>query len=196
MVAMPTMFSWVRGKREVVRARQLPILLQGILHIAAVYVVARTFVPWLLLKRASDSLQYFASHMFLFGLVAGIVIGFVNGRLWRHSIVRFIWIFPVLLLALAIVFSGPGVYPTMPFESNWGQAFRFYLAPISGIPADRQNLFAFPVPLRHVYLQLHVVLPAIVGASYSLGALLSGLMKIPIPELCFKTKDSEPNANS
>ena len=201
MAAMLEMFSRFRGKREFVTARQLPILLQGILHIAAIYVVARTFVPWLVDKRANDSLQYFASHMFLFGLIAGIATGFVNGRLWRHSIVRFVWIIPVFLLALAIVFSGPGVYPTMPFQSDWGEAFRFYLAPVSGIPSGRltqQDLanFAFAVPLRRVYLQLHLVLPAIVGVSYSLGAWLSGLLKIPIPELCFRKKDSEPSANS
>lgn len=193
---MLEMFSRFRGKREFVTARQLPILLQGMLHIAAIYLVARTFVPWLLDERAGYNVQYLASHMFPFGLVAGIATGFVNGRLWRHSIVRFIWIFPVLLLALAIVFSGRGVYPTMPFESDWGQAFRFYLAPVSGIPAGKltyQNLvnFAFSLPSLRVYLQLHVVLPAIVGASYSLGALLSGLLNIPIPELCFRKKDSE-----
>jgi ABC-type dipeptide/oligopeptide/nickel transport system permease subunit len=176
---------------------------QEVFRISSQLSISRVFGKWpsghdFLLRFAyrvlakTHNANTFASHMFLFGLVAGIATGFVNGRLWRHSIVRFIWIFPVLLLALAIVFSGRGVYPTMPFESDWGQAFRFYFAPVSGIPAGKltyQNLvnFAFSLPSRRVYLQLHLVLPAIVGASYSVGALLSGLLKIPIPELCFKT---------
>lgn len=191
-------FSWIRGKRGVVAARPLPFLLQGILHLVVIYVVARRLVPWLLYFATA---QYFASHMLLFGLMAGTAAGFVAGRLWRHPIVRLVWVCPVLLLVLAIVFSGPGVYPTMPFQSNWGEAFRFYFAPVSGLPShklmlhDLQNVSLAPLVVQ-VYTQLRAVLPGVVGVAYSIGALLSGLLKIPIPELCFEKEASEPNLNA
>jgi len=59
--------SWIRGKRQYVTARQLPILLQGILHIVAIYVVARTLVPWHL-EQVHNTEQYFAPDMIYLGL--------------------------------------------------------------------------------------------------------------------------------
>jgi hypothetical protein len=195
---MLRIFSWVRGKREVVAARPLPFLLQGILHLTVIYVVARRLVPWAL---DFNNPRYFASHMLLFGLIVGIATGFVTGRLWRHPIVRLVWVCPVLLLALAIVFSGPDVYPTMPFQSNWAEAFRFYFVPVSGLPSQMftqdglRNVSMLSL-MAHSDAQFRAVVPGVVGVAYSIGALLSGLLKIPIPELCFKKEGSELDGNS
>jgi hypothetical protein len=189
------MLPLVFQKREVVVARPIPILVQAILHLIAIYVVAREFIPWLSNYSAP---QFFASYMFLLSLPPGVVIGFINGRLWRHRIVGFVWILPVLLLALAIVFRGPGVYPTMLLQSEWRKAFQFYFAPVSGLPSrrltygDLQNL-SLLFQLRPFFAQLHSVVPALVGVAYSIGALLSGLSKIPIPELCVTMGNVAPD---
>jgi hypothetical protein len=191
---MLRIISWLRGKGEIITPRPLPVLPQGILHIVAIYVIARNVVPWLP-GSVNGNPQYFA-HMVLFSLFTGLVGGLVGGRFLRHRIVRFVWMCPVLFLALAIVFGGHGVYPTMPFQSDWGEAFRFYFTSASGPPVGSPgngNVVPFLFQLEHIRVQFLFVVPVVVGIAYSLGALLSGLLRIPIPELSFKNETSAPS---
>jgi hypothetical protein len=184
-------FSWLLGKRGLVTARPLPIPLQGILHVVAIYVVARSIVP-LLVGRISP--QYF-SHMVLFCFVTGFAAGFINGRLWRHSVARFVWIWPLFLLGLAFPISGHGA---MLSQSDWGQAFRFYFTAVDlqsgGFTGP--NAVSFTSRLFQIDQQYRFVVPASVGIAYSAGAMLSGLLKIPIPELCFEKEASAPTPKS
>jgi hypothetical protein len=191
---MSPLLSWFRRKRDLVRAKPVPVFLQSIIHIASIYLVARRFIPWL--PNFTDA-QFFSSFVFLFSLLAGIVVGFINGRLWRHSVVRFVWIFPAFLLALLIYFRAPGIYPTMPFQSDWGEGLRYYFVPVGGLPSHRltqgdlRNASVLYL-LLHLDTQLRAVVPAIVGISYSLGALLSEVLRIPIPELCLRSEGPTP----
>jgi hypothetical protein len=158
---------------DYVTARRAPAFLQAVLHLMAIYLVARAIVPWLL-ERVNDTELYFASHMVLFGFFAGIGAGFVNGRLWRHWISRFVWVMPVLLLTVGIIGSGPQVY------------FHSVSLPVGKLtPSDFKNL-TLTVELVRMQMQFRLVVPTATGIAYSLGALLSGLLEIPIPEVCLK----------
>jgi hypothetical protein len=113
---------------------------QGILHLAAVYAIARICTPWLIElthnmilplltgRAARISPQFLYSHLFTFSFVPGLIAGFLNAKLFNHGIVRYVWVIPVVLLFVTFVFFGPGMYPTMILESNFKEAVHFFLA--------------------------------------------------------------------
>jgi len=159
---------------------------QGILHVAVIYILARLFTPWLLDVTFSrvlplvlghplggNPLQFFFSHLLAFSFLPGLIAGFVNSKLFGNRVIRFVWLVPVAVLLFVFVFIGPGMYPTMLWESDFRQAFHYFFGAgfrFVGEPAlMSQNLNDFV----RGYAQLRVTVPAYVGVAYSLGGWLS-----------------------
>jgi len=164
---------------------------QAMVHLAAVYLIARLCTPWLLRithdaiiplvtgRSPRIDLQFFYSHLFAFSFVPGFVAGFLNAKVLRGGIVRFVWMAPVTVLVFAFVFYAPGVYPTMILESNFREAFHYYFGWQFSIPqyssyVDLQrNMFENVREVLRGTAQLRVSVPTYVGVAYSLGAWLS-----------------------
>ena len=163
---------------------------QAILHLAVVYAIARYCTPWLLTvthdtiiplatgRPPRINLQFFYSHLFAFSFVPGLVAGFLNSKLLRHRVVRFVWIVPVIVLTFAFVFYGPSMYPTIS-ESSFREAFHYYFGGKFSIPeyssyAELQrNRFENIREVLRGIGQFRISVPAYVGVAYSLGASLS-----------------------
>jgi|HubBroStandDraft_6_1064221.scaffolds.fasta_scaffold159666_2 hypothetical protein len=166
---------------------------QGVLHIAAIYALARLFTPWLLdvtldkvlpflLGRplGGNPFQFFFSHLLAFSFLPGLVAGFAIAKIFGNKIIRFVWLVPVAVLLFLFVFTGPGMYPTMLWESDFRQAFHYFFGAGFRIVGEFHNFRDFPTLMGQNmseflrgYAQLRVTVPAYVGAGYSLGAWLS-----------------------
>jgi len=209
---MLRVFSWFGRQRAQVSARTLPIILQGLIHLAVVYYVARSTVEWVLYFVHDDlliwlhhpstagTIQYYAAHEFAASIPVGLIVGLISARFLRSRVSRYVWIVPVLILALAIVFAGPGVYPTMPFRSDWSEAFRYYFSGGFSLPARLtwQDLASLTVGPQFVRFgaQFRVVVPAIVGISYAFGAIIATYVRLPLPELCFRREETPATSAS
>src|SRR5712692_7971579 len=79
---------------------------QGILHLVAVYSIARLCMPWLLdvlpfllgRRLGGNPFQFFFSHLLAFSSLLGFAAGFLIVKLFRNEVVRFVWMVPVALL--------------------------------------------------------------------------------------------------
>ena len=171
---------------------------QGILHVAAIYILARLFTPWLLDVTFSRVLplilghtlggnpfQFFFSHLLAFSFLPGLIAGFVNATLFGNRVIRFVWLVPVAVLLFLFVFIGPGMYPTMLWDSDFRQAFHYFFGAGFRIVGEYHNYRDLPTLMSQNmkdflrgYAQLRVAVPAYVGVGYSLGAgLLLGMKK-------------------
>jgi hypothetical protein len=171
---------------------------QGVLHIAAIYALARLFIPWLLLDVTFDKVlpfllghplggnpfQFLFSNLLAFSILPGFVAGFVNAKLFGNRVIRFVWLVPVAVLLLLFVFIGPGMYPTMLWDSDFRQAFHYFFGAGFRIIGEYHNYRDLPTlasqnmkDFLRGYAQLRVTVPAYVGVGYSLGAGLSLAMK-------------------
>lgn len=166
---------------------------QGILHVAAIYILARLFTPWLLDVTFSRVLplllghplggnpfQFFFSHLLAFSFMPGLIAGFVIARLFGNRVIRFVWLVPVAVLLFLFVFTGPGMYPTMLWESDFRQAFHYFFGAGFRIVGEYHKYRDLPALMSQNlndffrgYAQLRVTVPAYVGVAYSLGGLLS-----------------------
>jgi hypothetical protein len=164
---------------------------QGILHLAAVYAIARICTPWLIElthnmilplltgRAARISPQFLYSHLFTFSFVPGLIAGFLNAKLFNHGIVRYVWVIPVVLLFVTFVFFGPGMYPTMILESNFKEAVHFFFGGHFNIPeystySELQQDWSNNIrEILRGNAQLRHTVPAYVGVAYSLGAWFS-----------------------
>ena len=163
---------------------------QGLLHLAAVYAIARICTPWLLEVTHDDILplltgrparvgfHFFFAHQFAFSIVPGLIAGFLNARLLHHGIARLAWVIPVLVLAIVFVFTAPGMYPTMIFQSDFRGAIHWFFGGDSRLPEyatypelwkDKPNV----IVMLGMYRQFRLVVPVYVGVAYSFGACLS-----------------------
>jgi hypothetical protein len=166
---------------------------QGILHVAAIYVLARLFTPWLLdvtlegvlpfllgHPLGGNPFQFFFSHLLAFSILPGFVAGFVNAKLFGNRVIRFVWLVPVAILFFLFVFTGPGMYSTMLWDSDFRQAFHYFFGAGFRIVGEYHNYRDLPTLMSQNmkeflrgYAQLRVTVPAYVGVGYSLGAGLS-----------------------
>jgi hypothetical protein len=184
--------SWIRGEIRSQTASPASAAAQYIIHIVIVYAVAGYCLPWLawaihdavipaLLHQTpkESTWQFFFSNLLGFSLVCGLLAGFLNATILSHPIVRFVWVVPFALLALAFVFTAPGVYPTMILQSDFGEAFHYTFGGGFNIPHSystyRELWTGFSETrdlLRGLY-QFRVTVPAYTGVAYSFGAWLS-----------------------
>lgn len=176
----------------------LSAIWQGILHLAAVYFIARLCIPWLsgifygkalqfLLghRVGGNPFQFLFSHLLLLSLLTGFAAGFVNTRLLRNKVVCFSWLIPVIVLLFRFVFTGPGMYPTMLWQSDFRQAFHYFFGGGFNIVGEYQSYRDLPklMTLQNLgdfmrgYVQFRETVPAYVGIAYSVGAWLSLRLK-------------------
>lgn len=197
---MSRVLPWLRDNIGSQPARAVPAFWQYVFHVLAVYAVANYCMPWLswviyervpptLLHRPTNiSVSQFFSHLMIFSVLCGLPAGAVNARLFPHPVVRFVWIVPVSVLALAFTFMAPGMYPTMILQSEFGKAFHYFFGGGFDIPANFLNFrqaVRDGVDVREVLrglTQLRYTVPAYVGVAYSVGAWLSTSLAISRPK--------------
>jgi hypothetical protein len=169
---------------------------QGIFHVVAVYGVAWGCFPTLVGLAYGSIAQFFAghrlgdnpfqfafSHLFVLSVVPGLIAGFVNARLFNQGIVRFVWLVPFVALLYRFVFTAPGMYPTMLWDSDFGKAFHYFFGGGFKIVGEchtyrdvRTLVLKNMNEIIRGYSQYRWTVPAYVGAAYSIGASLSLLM--------------------
>jgi hypothetical protein len=94
-------------------------------------------------------------------------VGLVINAKFRHKAAQYIWIVPVVMLALQFIFHGPGMYPAMLGDSDFRKAFHFFFG--RGLPTDVTNWRA---DWYRVYAQVRFTVPAYGALAYSFGAFL------------------------
>ena len=87
------------------------------------------------------------------------------------------WIPPAIAFAYNFVFHSPGVYPTIPLESELGPALHHWF----GGGFNIVNREAYTQDVYRIYHQLTYTAPVYAGTAYSLGAWLA--IKFHIPKL-------------
>jgi hypothetical protein len=122
---------------------------------------------------SGSSMQFLFSHNLVFSLVPSFLAALAINAKFHHSAARWVWILPIAVLAFAFIFVGPGIYPTMIFDSNFGQAFRHFFGTVAGVPPIRnfKDMTGFDDWWR-VRDQFQYTMPAYAGVGYSLGAWL------------------------
>lgn len=91
----------------------------------------------------------------------GLVAGFLNAKLFRHGVVRFVWMAPAIVLAFAFGFYAP---------SNFREAFHYYFGGQFIIPkysSDsglQRNMFGNLGEVLRGTSQLRVTVPAYVAS--------------------------------
>ena len=179
--------------------RPVPAIVQGILHLVAIYGVARICPPLLsnfvhdvvypvLLRRppGSSSWQFFFSHLFVFSFLPALIAGFVNSKWLPHKIARFVWTIPTTILIVVFVLSasaGNGLF----VENDIQQAFYNFFGGNFVIPgeyhATRELLkdFLHNPDLLRGFEQFKITVPMYVGLAYSVGARLSPFVTTSVP---------------
>lgn len=178
--------------------RRVSAIWHYVLHVVVVYFIARSGIPRLSLviyvkvlpfllghDLAGNPFQFFFSHLLALSLLPGFVMGFVNAKLLRNKVVCFSWLVPVALLVLRFVFTGPGMYPTMLWQSDFRQAFHYFFGGGINIVGEFQNYRDLPKfitvqngwDFMRGWAQFRATVPAYVGITYSIGAWLSLRMK-------------------
>jgi hypothetical protein len=189
---MKSLLLRVQKSLGVANSGHVSAIWQGILHVAAVYFVARLCMPWLVEviygrflplllghRLAANPFQFLFSHLLVLSFLPGFAAGFVNAKLFRDKVVRFTWLVPAVVL-LFWVLTGPGMYPTMLWESDFRQAFHFFFGGGFNIVGEYQNYRDLPSLMTkntgdflRGYAQFRATVPAYAGIAYSVGAWLS-----------------------
>jgi hypothetical protein len=198
---MTRFLSWIDAQRSLSRTRSLPALAQGVLHVVAIYIVARICAPWLanlthntiyplLFHRpmSATSWQFGFSHLFVLSFLPALLVGFVNEKLLPHRIVLLAWVIPATMLTIVLVLfvsTATGLF----IENDIKEALRYYFSGGFVIPAEfqtrRELLIAFKQnpDMARGWAQLRFTGPLYAGVAYSLGALLSVYWKKLRPAL-------------
>jgi hypothetical protein len=110
------------------------------------------------------------SHLLLFSFVPAFVVALIINAKLQHRTAQYVWIIPVLILIVVFVFFGPGMYPTMIWDSDFRTAFRHFFG--GGFQLrDTRKPGSFGDWYRAAY-QIRYSMPAYAGIAYSLGAWL------------------------
>ncbi len=195
----PTFQKWL----GTANSGHLSAVWQGTLHVAAIYFIARLCIPWLSdifygralqflpgHRMGGNPLQFLFSHLLLLSLPSGFVAGFVNTKLLRSKVVYFSWLVPVVVLSLRFVITGPGMYLTMIWQSDFRQAFHYFFGGDFNIVGEYQSYrdLAKIMTLQNIgdimrgSAQLRATATAYLGVAYTVGAWLSLRLKRPLGE--------------
>jgi hypothetical protein len=190
---MKNLFRILRKLLTAADSGRISAIWQGILHVAVIYFIARLCIPWLVDIAYSrvpsfllghplrdNPVQFFFSHLLALSILPGFVAGFVNVKLFRNRVVYIVWLVPVAVLVFMLVFEGPGIYPTMLWESDFRQAFHCFFGGDFRIVGEYHNYRDLPrlvvqnsADFIRGYTQFRVTAPAYVSAAYCVGAWLS-----------------------
>ena len=179
------------GRRALLMGWNLFLLL---LHLAVIYLIARTCVAWLawqihdfwlpLVQTPSteSSFQFLFAHLLPLSIFSGTVGGLVTSR-YRHSAARYVWIVPVAVLAFKFA-----AFPSGVFESHFHAAFQHYFAGgfLIGEYHNYRELFQV-VGSNHDATrgldQLEFTAPAYVGVVYSLTNWICMRLNLHLPSV-------------
>lgn len=90
------------------------------------------------------------------------------------------WAIPIVVLIIVFVFTAPGMYPTMIFQSDFRRAFQWFFFFDAGFTLpeyatypelwkDTPNV----ILMLGMFRQFRILVPVYVGVGYSFGAWLS-----------------------
>ena len=152
-------------------------------HVYVMYLVVEfgtsTVPTWLTSKifraifstTAADPVRLLFSHFFLFAVAPAIILGLLLNARFGHGVARMVWIVPTIILALAFLFRGPGLYPTMIWDSDFGQAFRYFFGAFQfSDQGSNSSGVSYAQEVFRAYAQLRLTGPAYTGIAYSVGA--------------------------
>ena len=129
--------------------------------------------------RTAGLFQFFFSHLPILVIVPAFFAGLMINARFRHKVAGYVWILPVAILGVAFLF-GPGMYPTMLWDSDFSASFRHFFGNEFHFEARGDGNRLFPLAdWLHASAQLTFSMPAYTAIAYSLGASLgmSGLTK-------------------
>jgi hypothetical protein len=170
-------------RRRPIRLSLLKRAVRLAFHVFVLYLVigfaSDTLPVWLTSKTfransastTADAVRFLFSHLIVLSVAPALLAGLLLNAKFEHGVARIVWVVPVVILLLAFLFSGHGIYLTMIWDSDFGEAFRYFFGAIhftsgSGTAAD----VAFPREVIRAYTQLRFAVPAYAGIGYSLGA--------------------------
>jgi hypothetical protein len=195
--AQPQVIVETPGRASV--ARQC---LRYALHLAAVYVIARTTTLWLagrvhdtvlpLVQHrapAESSFQFVFSHLLLFSVVPALVVGFVYAQWYSHRVALFVWIVPLAILLYKFF-----TFPATIFEDHFVVAFHEYFGSgfMIGEFHSYRELFALAgtADMRRGMEQLNFTAPLYAAISYSIGTYLG--IRYHVPKLTAALRKAKP----
>jgi hypothetical protein len=122
--------------------------------------------------RTAGLFQFFFSHLLMLVSIPAFFAGLMINARFRHKEASYVWILPVAILAVAFL-SGPGMYPTMLWDSDFSASFRHFFGSEFQFEArgNGNRILALADWLR-AYDQLTFSMPAYTAIAYSLGASL------------------------
>jgi hypothetical protein len=157
-------------------------ILWFLLHLAAVYAIARFCAPWLagwtcgtllpLLHRptSSGSFEFFFSHLLIFSFVPAVLSGLINAR-FKHKAAQFVWLIPTVILAYKFAtFRAPSV-----FQSQFLAGYHQYFGSGFSIPEFRDwhefwSIARSNSDMARGMDQLQFTAPFYAGVGYSVAA--------------------------
>lgn len=162
-------------------------IVRFLLHLAAVYFIAKVSTPWLagwtrntllpiLQTPASSSgrFEFLFSHIFAFSFAPALLVGLSNAR-FKHKVAEFVWLVPAVILAYKFftystgtsVLQGESWAALSAFHQYFGGGF---LVPEFGNWNQLWTIVGSNPDMRRGLAQLNFTAPFYAGIGYSVGA--------------------------
>src|ERR1039458_9552869 len=147
------------------------LLLRYGFHLLAAYLtlafVTDSLAEWVLYLlsifrpslRTEGPIQFVITNLLLISSLPAFLAGFFTNARLRHRSACFVWIVPAMAFAYSFAFHTPGIYPTMPSESEFRPALYYWFG--GGFSFASRQVDAHDV-LR-VYLQTRFAAPLYAG---------------------------------
>jgi hypothetical protein len=168
----PPTLSWLK---RVVRYSLHLIVFYQIVRLSTDSLASLIYRALLLPSHGSPSFQasaqFLFSHLFAFSCIPAFVAGLAINARFRHQAACYIWIVPLAILAVAFLFIGPGIYPTMLWESDFREALHHFFGRGFHFVSDMGSVNELS-DWRRAYTQVRFTVPAYGAAAYSFGAFL------------------------
>jgi hypothetical protein len=154
-----------------------------LLHLSAVYAIAKYGVPWLsawtrgtllpFLQRptSSSSFEFLFSHIVALSLIPALIAGLANAR-FKHKVAWFVWLVPAAILTyMFLTFPTPSVFQSQ-LAAAWHEYFGggFSIADFRGSAREFVMFVGSNPDIRRGLAQLNITAPFYAGFGYSLAA--------------------------
>jgi hypothetical protein len=161
-------------------------IIRFLLHLAAVYVIAKFSTPWLagwtrdtllpLLQNptSSSKFEFFFSHIFAFSFGPALLVGLSNAR-FKHKVAEFVWLVPAVILAYKFFTYSTGTSVLQGESRTALSAFHQYFGGGFRISEYRNwdefwTMVASNPDMPRGMAQLTFTAPFYAGIGYSVGA--------------------------
>jgi hypothetical protein len=119
--------------------------------------------------RGVEPAQFLMTNLLLFSSLPAFLAALFTNSKFRHRSACFVWIVPAIALAYNFVFHTPGIYPTIPFESEIRPALHHWFGGGFHIVSRQGDLH----DVYRIYHQITYAAPLYAGIAYSFGAWLA-----------------------